>query len=79
MPNPTPHKATRRARRVVSFYGNDYLWVMRLIQAELKHQRKMLAVKKPNTTDYMIANRRVIECESVLSRLRDGRIEWKDE
>lgn len=77
--NPTPHRTPRQARKVVYFYGNDVLWLTRLINAELKVQRSLVKRKPPNTSEYMMASRRAIECEQVLARLRKGRIEWNDQ
>ncbi len=75
--NLSAHKTARRARKIVAFYGNEPAWLGRLIRSELKIQSKIMASKKPGTSDYAIAQQRVIECENVLSRFVGGKIEWE--
>lgn len=74
--SPHPHRAPRQARKIVAFYGNDFQWLVRLINAELRIQKKTRDRTPPNTTKYAAAVSSILQCEQVLARMKKGKISW---
>ena len=77
--SPTPHRAARRARKVVYLYGTDYQWVIRLINTEWRIAKKARDRTPPGTTKYAAAVTTMLQCEQVLRRIKGGKVEWTDE